>query len=53
MNSPQTIESGKGLLKNYDPKTNTIDPTTEALKRRIEKMKEKIVVPTKEDVDPT
>lgn len=50
MNSFQTIESGKGLLKDqYAEET----PVSRALRKRADKLKEKTYVPTKKELEQT
>lgn len=48
MNSFQSIESGVGLLrKNYNEDT----PIANALHKRVQKLKEKTIEPTKEELE--
>lgn len=47
MDNFQSIQSGAGLLKNsYDD-----SPVSQALKKRIVKIKEKTVIPTKDELE--
>lgn len=52
MNDFQSVESGRGLLKDfYDDGDATESAVRDALREKRRKLSEKILVPTKEDME--